>query len=150
MKYPDIEQMEKRLRALEDLEEIKKLQRRYMQHHDRLEFAQILDLFTDDAEVEVRSSGVMKGREEFRKIFLDTLGKRRLERHDGHLVGEPMITVDGDTAAGHWTVYMLFSVPKIEWVQGRNDCEYRKVDGAWKISRLKFTRTLASSPELYP
>ena len=146
----NVEDMEKRLRALEDLEEIKKLQRQYMQHHDRLEFARILDLFTDDAEVEVRNSGVLKGRESFSRIFLDTLGKRRLERHDGHLVGEPVITVDGDTARGHWTVYMFFSVPKIEWVQGRNDCEYVKVNGAWKISRLRFTRTLASSPELYP
>ena len=146
----DLEAMEKRLRALEDLEEIKQLQRRYMQHHDRLEFAAIPDLFTDDAEVEVRGSGVMKGRENFSKIFLNTLGKRRMERHDGHLVGEPVITVDGDRAVGHWTVYMFFSAPKIEWVQGRNDCEYVKVDGVWKISRLKFTRTLASSPELYP
>ena len=146
----DLQEMEKRLRALEDLEEIKKLQRQYMQHHDRLEFAQILDLFTDDAEVEVRSSGVLKGRENFKTIFLDTLGKHRLERHDGHLVGEPMITVDGDTAKGHWTVYMFFSVPSIEWVQGRNDCEYVKVDGVWKIRKLKFTRTLASKEQLYP
>ena len=146
----DLDEMEKRLRALEDLEEIKKLQRRYMQHHDRLEFTQILDLFTDDAEVEVRGSGVKKGREQFSSIFLHTLGDRRLERHDGHLVGEPVITVDGATARGHWTVYMFFSKPAIQWVQGRNDCAYVKVDGVWKISRLKFTRTLASSPELYP
>ena len=146
----DLEAMEKRLRALEDLEEIKKLQRRYMQHHDRLEFDRIPDLFTDDAEVEVRGSGLRKGRENFSKIFLDTLGRRRTERHDGHLVGEPLITVDGDKAKGHWTVYLFFSVPKIEWVQGRNDCEYVKIDGVWKIRRLRFTRTLASSPELYP
>jgi hypothetical protein len=146
----DLAEMEKRLRALEDLEEIKKLQRRYMQHHDHLEFTQILDLFTDDAEVEVRSSGVLKGKENFKKIFLHTLGDRRLDRHDGHLVGEPVLTVDGDTARGHWTVYMFFSVPKIEWVQGRNDCEYVKVGGVWKISKLKFTRTLASDPKLYP
>jgi len=146
----DMAEMEKRLRALEDLEEIKKLQRRYMQHHDRLEFDRIPDLFTGDAEVEVRDSGVMKGRENFSRIFLETLGKRRTERHEGHLVGEPVLTVDGDTAQGHWTVYMLFSVPEIAWVQGRNDCEYVKINGVWKIRKLKFTRTLASSPELYP
>jgi hypothetical protein len=39
----DLGEMEKRLRALEDLEAIKKLQRRSMRHHDRLEFTQVLD-----------------------------------------------------------------------------------------------------------
>ncbi len=42
------------------------------------------------------------------------------------------------------------SVPAQSWVQGINDCEYRKVNGKWYISKLKFTRTLASDPSLYP
>ncbi|MCJ7605982.1 MAG: nuclear transport factor 2 family protein [Dehalococcoidales bacterium] len=145
----NLEQLEKRLRAMEDLEEIKKMHRDYMSCHDNLEFERALDFFTDDAEVEVRASGIMKGRENYSQIFLGTLGRRK-ERHDGHLVGQPVITVDGDTATGHWIVYMFFSVPKIEWIQGRHDCEYVKVNGEWKFSKLRFARTLASSPELYP
>jgi hypothetical protein len=38
----------------------------------------------------------------------------------------------------------------VEWVQGLNEVEYRKEDGTWKISKLKFTRTLASRPDMYP
>jgi hypothetical protein len=45
---------------------------------------------------------------------------------------------------------MLFSQPTVQWVQGKNECEYRKVNSTWKISQLKFTRTLASRPDLYP
>jgi len=145
----DVQELEKRLRALEDLEAIKKMQQEYMLCLDNIQFSRVLDFFTDDAEVEVRSSGVMKGRENYSKIYLGTLAQRR-ERHDGHLVAQPNITVNGDTAEGHWIVYMFFSVPTIEWVQGRNDCEYRRENGVWKFSKLKFTRTLASRPELYP
>jgi hypothetical protein len=145
----NLEELEKRVRAIEDLEQIKRLQREYMSCLDNLQFAKVLDFFTDDAEVEVRQSGVMKGRENYSKIYLGTLAQRK-ERHDGHLVGQPIITVDGDTARGHWMVYMFFSVPTIEWVQGRNDCEYVKENGQWKFSKLKFTRTLASKQELYP
>jgi hypothetical protein len=145
----DIKELEKRVRAMEDLEEIKKMQYEYMSCHDNLQFAKALDFFTDDAEVEVRNSGVMKGRENYSKIFLETLSRRK-ERHDGHLVAQPSITIDGNKAWGHWIVYMFFSVPTIEWIQGRHDCEYVKENGKWKFSKLKFARTLASKPELYP
>jgi len=145
----NLEELEKRVRAIEDLEEIKKMHREYMSCHDNLWFEKALGFFTDDAEVEVRNSGVMKGRENYSKIFLGTLARRK-ERHDGHLVGQPVLTIDGDTAKGHWIVYMFFSVPTIEWIQGRHDCEYVKENGVWKFSKLKFARTLASKPELYP
>jgi hypothetical protein len=63
---------------------------------------------------------------------------------------EPDIRINGSTASGSWLIYMLFSKPSIQWVQGMNECEYRKERGEWRISRLKFTRTLASDPALYP
>jgi ketosteroid isomerase-like protein len=145
----NLEELEKRVRAMEDLEEIKKMHREYVSCLDNIQFEKALDFFTDDAEVEVRNSGVMKGRENYSKIYLGTLARRK-ERHDGHLVGQPVLTIDGDTAKGHWIFYIFHSVPNIEWVQGRHDCEYRKENGVWKFSKLKFARTLASKPELYP
>jgi ketosteroid isomerase-like protein len=143
------EELEKRVRVLEDVEAIKTLHQRYISHLDRLEFQEALDLFTEDATAEVRNSGVKKGKKAIAEIYLGILA-RRTERHDGHLAAQPEITVEGDTARGSWLIYMFFSVPSIQWVQGRNDCEYVRQDGRWKISRLKFTRTLASRPDLYP
>jgi ketosteroid isomerase-like protein len=143
-------ELERRVHALEDAEEIRKLHQNYINMMDNLQYGRVLELFTEDALVEVRQSGVKKGRKELSEIYENLARIRGTVRYDAHLAVEPDITVDGDTASGVWLIYMLFSKPAIQWVQGRNECEYRKENGDWKISRLKFTRTLASDPALYP
>jgi ketosteroid isomerase-like protein len=146
-----LEDLEKRIQAIEDLEEIKKLHQNYINLMDNLQYEEVLDLFTEDATAEVRNSGVKRGKKELSEVYIDILAKTRgTTRFDGHMAIEPDITVHGDTAKGTWLIYMLFSKPTIQWVQGKNECEYRKENGKWKISKLKFTRTLASDPELYP
>lgn len=146
-----MDEMEKRLQTLEDVEKIKKLHQTYIRLMDDLRYEEVLDLFTQDGSAEVRNSGVKKGRSELSHIYLDVLAKNRGDkRYDAHMAVHPDIEVDGDTAKGTWLIYMLFSRPAIFWVQGKNECEYRKVNGEWKISRLKFTRTLASDPSQYP
>ncbi len=145
-----LEELEKRVKAIEDLEEIKKLHQRYINLMDDLKYHEVLDLFTDDCTSEVRDSGEKRGKKEIEELYTKIATIRGAVRYDGHLAIEPDITVDGDTARGTWLIYMLFSKPAINWVQGRNDCEYKKVDGQWKIRKLKFTRTLASDPSMYP
>jgi ketosteroid isomerase-like protein len=145
------EDLEKRVQALEDLEEIKKLHQNYINLMDALEYMKVLDLFTEDCMVEVRNSGIKRGKKQIEDIYLGILAKNRgAVRHEGHIAIEPDITVEGNTARGTWLIYMLFSKPNIQWVQGKNECEYRKENGKWKITKLKFTRTLASDPALYP
>jgi ketosteroid isomerase-like protein len=149
--HMSLEELEKRVRAIEDLEEIKKLHQNYINLMDNLQYEKVLDLFTEDATVEVRNSGAKKGRKEMSEVYIGILAKiGGTTRYDGHMAIEPDITVDGNTARGTWLIYMLFSKPTIQWVQGKNECEYRKENGKWKISKLKFTRTLASDPSLYP
>ena len=142
----DITELEKRVRALEDLEEIKKLHQKYIDLMDNLQYKEVLDLFTDDASIEISHSGVLKGKEGLTDIYINKLG-RRTARSEGHFVIEPDITIDGDAAQGTWLVYMLFSKPVVEWVQGRNEAEYVKIGGKWKIKSMKFRRTNASKPE---
>ena len=146
-----LEDLEKRVKAIEDLEEIKKLHQNYINLMDNLQYEEVLDLFTEDATVEIRNSGVKRGRKEMSEVYLGILAKNRgTTRYDGHMAIEPDITVNGNMAKGTWLIYMLFSKPTIQWVQGKNECEYRKENGKWKLSKLKFTRTLASDPSLYP
>jgi hypothetical protein len=146
-----LEEMEKRIQAIEDAEEIKRLHQNYINLMDNLEYEKVLGLFTEDATIEVRQSGVKRSRKEIADFYINVLAKSRgATRYDGHMAVEPDIEVDGDTARGTWLIYMLFSKPTIQWVQGRNECEYRRQNGKWKISKLKFTRTLASDPALYP
>jgi ketosteroid isomerase-like protein len=144
-----LEDLEKRVQTIEDLEEIKKLHQRYIDLMDNLRYKEVLELFTEDAWVEVRNSGVLKGKEGLTDIYINKLG-RRTARSEGHLVIEPDITVTGDTARGTWLVYMLFSKPAVDWVQGRNEAEYKKAGGKWKIKSMKFTRTNASKPDMFP
>ena len=145
----NLEELEKRVRAIEDLEEIKKLHQNYINLMDNLKYKEVLDLFTEDAEVEVRKSGVLKGKKGLTEIYLNRLGKRTA-RSEGHMAVQPDITVDGNTAKGTWLIYMLFSVPSVQWVQGINECEYVKENGKWKFRKVKFTRTNASQPSLFP
>lgn len=146
-----LEDLERRIKAIEDLEEIKKLHQKYINLMDNLQYEQVLDLFTADGTSEVRNSGVKRGKKELADIYINMLAKKRGDtRYDGHMAIEPDITVTGDTAKGTWVIYMLFSKPSIQWVQGKNECEYRRENRKWKISKLKFTRTLASDPKLYP
>jgi hypothetical protein len=146
-----LKDLEKRVQTLEDVEEIKKLHQKYMDLMDYIKYEEVLELFTEDGTSEVRSFGIKRGKTEMAEVYLGVLGKRRgTVRKEGHMAVHPNITVNGDTARGTWLIYMLFSVPTLEWVQGVNEAEYRKVDGVWKISKMKFTRTLASKPELYP
>ena len=144
-----LEELEKRIQTIEDLENIKKLHQNYINLMDNLQYSEVLDLFTEDASVEVRDSGVLRGKEGLTDIYINKLGKRT-ERSEGHFVIEPDITIDGVIAKGTWLVYMLLSKPTVEWVQGRNEAEYIKVDEKWKIKRMKFIRTNASKPDMFP
>ncbi len=145
----NLEELEKRVRAIEDLEEIKKLHQKYINLMDNLRYKEVVELFTEDGSVVVRDSPVFRGKKGVTDIYVNMLG-RRTERSEAHFVIEPDIIVEGDLAKGTWQVYMLFSKPAVEWVQGRNEAEYQKVDGEWKIKSIKFTRTNASRPDFFP
>jgi hypothetical protein len=147
----NLEELEQRVIAIEDLENIKKLHQNYINLMDHLKYREVLDVFTEDASVEVRNSGIKHGKKAIEDIYLGILAKiRGNNRTEAHFAVEPDITVNGNTANGTWLIYMLFSKPTIQWVQGVNQCEYRKEKGEWKISKLKFMRTLASDPSFFP
>jgi len=145
-------ELEKRMQVIEDTEAIKKLHQNYINLMDNIRYDEVPDLFTDDATVEIRSSGVKKGKKEINEIYQMIKGfyNGGVARHIGHMCVEPDIKVDGNNAQGTWLIYFFDSIPKQSWVQGINECEYRKEKGKWLISKLKFTRTLASDPSLYP
>jgi hypothetical protein len=144
-----LEELEKRIQAIEDLEEIKKLHQKYIDLMDNLRYPEVLNLFTQDASVDIRNFGVVQGIEGLTEVYINKLGKRTA-RSEGHFVIQPDISIKGDTARGTWLVYMLFSKPDVQWVQGRNEAEYIKVEGKWKIKSMKFKRTNASRPEMFP
>jgi hypothetical protein len=135
-----LEELEKRVRVLEDLEEIKKVHREYVFALASLQWADYVNCFTDDAVLDIWTRGTRRGKKEIIELINSSLVKD-VKPVFGHLASQPVITIDGDTAKGYWILYLFFPrTEKKTWVQGRQDCEYRKVDGKWKISYVKFVR----------
>ena len=133
-----LEELEKRVKVLEDIEEIKKLHTNYVYLLCNLQWDDMLDCFAENATLDLLDHGVRKGKKEIGEVFHNVLAKM-IKRTDGHFVGQPVITVDGDKAKGYWILYLFFAKPSVRWLQGRQDCEYVKVNGEWKFSSVKFT-----------
>ena len=72
-----LEELEKRVRAIEDLEEIKKLHQHYINLMDDLQYDEVLELFTEDATSEIRNFGVKRGKKEMAEIYLGVLAKKK-------------------------------------------------------------------------
>jgi len=145
-----LEEMEKRLQALEDLEEIKKLHRDYIFWLSNHQWDDMVDCFSEDAVAEIGKHGEQKGKESIRASFNNDISKTASYQKGGQILIQPVITVDGDNAKGYWNWYRLnteFRSPSGQAVnlfgpqmQAKYDCEYKKINGKWKFSRMKLTR----------
>jgi hypothetical protein len=140
-----IAQLEARADRLKDANDIKRLQRAYGYYFDQGHWSQIADLFAPEATVEYGNDGVHVGRARIHE-YLKALGGG----HEGlvqgqmhnRLVLQPVVHVapDGRTAKGRWrTVLMLGEYGKsASWGEGTYENEYAKVDGAWKIAKVRW------------
>ena len=140
-----LEELEKRIRVLEDIEAIKKLHRRYVFCLSSRAWDDLLDCFAEDATADIWKHGLRRGKKEIKELVYNVFDK--LEKTPGHLVGQPVITVDGDRASGYWILYLFPYTEPMTWMQGRHDCEYVKINGEWKFSSVKFTRPWPEEPE---
>jgi len=133
-----LEELGKRVKVLEDIEAIKQLHINYVYLLCNLQWEDMVECFAEDATMELLDQGVCKGKKEISGVFHNVLAKM-IKRNDGHFVGQPVISVKGDRAKGHWILYLFFAEPEVKWLQGRQDCEYVRVGGEWKFSSVKFT-----------
>ena len=141
-----LEELEKDVKALEDIVEIENMHREYVTWLNSEQWDLIIDFFSKTAITEMGPYGVQKGKGEIAKLFGEVLakGKQPMGRQ---IVDQPVITVEGDSAKGYWVVYRFFDVAStpapatqvVKWEQGRHDCEYVREDGKWKFSYLKWT-----------
>ena len=149
-----LEELEKRLRTLEDIEEIKQIQIRYVNCLTTTDWDELIDCFAEDAFVDL-SEGY-HGKEEIAGFYKGEITMTHIGKEGNYLV-HPVIAVDGDTARGSWLLYTLFSQPHTlqtgamplaepapDWMHGFYDMEYVRENGRWKISRLKWRKRLES------
>jgi hypothetical protein len=157
-----IKSLEERLLTLEDIEQIKIVQKAYGFYMDNLMYDDAADLFCDDAVAFGR-----KGRDVLKKSF-NTFTTPRFEGTKKlflklQIGGIVHVDKGNKTAKGRWNMLCL----KTDYVQdelesivshGVYECEYRKEDGIWKISYLVFNSSFqttlkdgwAKRPVIYP
>ncbi|TET74981.1 MAG: nuclear transport factor 2 family protein [Dehalococcoidia bacterium] len=141
-----------RIRAVEDIEEIKKLMATYEDYLDSLQrLDELMALFTEDAKFVVSFAGdagaegvllgTYEGKESIRRL-LSQLNPTNLS-YCAHLVTNAIITVDGEKAKGKWYLLCPFTAltpkgPVAVWEQGIYDNDFVKMDGKWMISLMRF------------
>jgi hypothetical protein len=143
-----VEELESRLRRLDDIDAIKSLHRRYIRKLADRDWTGMADFFTEDAVTDIRWHGRTESKQQLVEEVFDEL--HVLARsHDGYVLSSPVIEVEpgADLAYGEWTWhrhicefrttggYMRVWGP---WLEGRYRCTYQRVDGEWKFKDMWF------------
>jgi hypothetical protein len=145
-----LEEMEKRIKIGEDVEEIKKLQYRYINCLNFGKWDDMKECFAENIELDLGEGSekgrVTKGKAEVSQLFKETISRVHTGK-EGLFIVHPIISVEGDTARGTWTSYFMHirsrgEDPLLHWMQGIYDCKYVKENGKWKIGILKWRSRL--------
>jgi hypothetical protein len=142
--------LERRAERVADINEIENLQRSYGYYLDKMLWAHVIDLFTDDATLEIGFSGVYVGKDSIRRYLYSLSGgvEGPLEGvlYD-HFQLQPVVTVadDGLTAKGRWRALIMTGTSGSgsggNWGEGPYENEYVKEQGVWKIRKLHWYAT---------
>lgn len=151
-----LEELERRVKTLEDINEIQKLQVHYVNCLTTASWPEVFECFSEDGVVDF-PQGIARGKEEIKTIFRDVVAAMHVGL-EGNFVVHPIVAVDGDRATGSWLLYIQFCRPRDlpsdftdliggetpDWMQGFYEMEYVRENGHWKISLLKWRRRLLS------
>jgi len=139
-----LEDLEQRVRALEDIQAITQLKHRYFRLLDHQEWESLRECFTDDVETHYESGHFrFSGIEEVMSFLSESLeGLRAGGRWGLHLGHHPEIELLSETEArGRWTLHAPI-MDRGEGQVGRQESfyvdEYRKVADGWRISRIGY------------
>jgi hypothetical protein len=158
MKIEELESEVKALKAkvqtLEDIEEIKKLQRAYGFYLEHWMSEDLIDLFSDSDDSEVWiAAGKFQGKEAISRLFRHgNEEKFRISRSEFmhqvmQLSGVVHVNPDGKTARGRWYGFgaNAFPVPggKVSpgWMDGVYEVNYVKEKGIWKLKKVHWCLT---------
>ena len=149
--------VERRAQALRDAEDIKAFHRQYVRDLADRKFGAIAGHFTDDAWIDMRSTGRKQGRAAIEEHFAPMA--RFVAEGSGYVLTSPVIRVDGDEATGDWTWHRyLCEFPVMgaslrvpgPWMEGRYRCQYRRVEGRWRFSGMWFRVVLPDHDDATP
>lgn len=139
-----------------DINEIENLQRIYGYYTDKMLWEHVIDLFSEDATVEIGTSGIYVGKESIRNYLYSLSGGREGPIEGvlyNHMQLQPIVTLseDGMAANGRWRALILTGTSGSgsggNWGEGPYENEYVKENGVWKISKLHWYATFIAPYE---
>ncbi len=139
-----LSELESRINALEDIKAIKSLSKEFIFLLRESKLEEMIKCFSDNAVVEMRSSGAARGKEEITRLLKEEATALNNPTNIYMLI-QPVLTVSGDTAKAHWIMDYFTQdpdhplEPSPTYIPGRYDCEYIRIKGEWKFSYLKWT-----------
>ena len=135
-----LDDLETRVRALEDTDAIRNLKARYAELcDDNYNPDGIAALFVEDAVWESGPLGRYEGREAIREFFR---GASRIFTFAIHYSLNSQIEVTGDTAWAKWYLFMPCTVgdgDQAMWRAGVDEEEYVRMNGRWMFKSKKST-----------
>lgn len=147
--------IEKRIAVLEDIEAIKKLKSTYCYladegiNGDAAKMDELMTYFADDAWIDFGtedSPDVHKGIEAVTNFYKGFVCEAL--SYSAHLVANPLIEVDGENAKGRWYVFVPCTIRETNtpsWLFGKYEETYKKINGQWKWSSMKFRAEFSSA-----
>lgn len=138
----ELERLERRVRHLEDLRAIEKLQSKYAHLLFTQRYTRIVDecfaRHAGDVTLEFSDSGVYRGLESIRAVYRDfEAAKRRIPGFFIlHMAVNPYIEIarDGESAHSHWlSPGAVGSNSSAGWVWGPYYIDYLREEGEWRI-----------------
>ena len=143
-----LDELEGRVRALEDTDAIRNLKARYAELcDDNYNPDGIAALFVEDGVWDGGSLGRFEGREAIREFFR---GASKIFTFAIHYSLNPQIEVTGDTARARWYLFMPCTVgegDRAMWRAGIDDEEYVRVNGQWMFKSKRSTGIFSVSYE---
>jgi ketosteroid isomerase-like protein len=148
----EIAALKAQVQNLQDVEAVKQLHIRYVNGLTYANWEEVVACFSRDAVLEVfMGREPIVGIDAIRDAFMNEIAKS--DKHVGreaNLTLHPLVTVEGDTAKANWVIYFITQPDPndttLQLVQGIYDLGFKKENGEWKISYIKWVARFALGP----
>lgn len=128
----------------EDHLAVRRLKHEYCHTIDGGEYEEWVALFTEDGRFERAGSDAFEGADEL--LTMATEDFDPAFEQTAHVVANPVVDVDVDTADGRWYLFLLYRTADgdVGWNQGLYEDRFRRVDGQWRIEDVAVTFGVSS------
>jgi hypothetical protein len=152
-----INELEKKVALLQDMEDIKKLQRSYGYFLEHWMYQEVIDCFSDRPDTVLNIMvGIFQGKEGVHRYFTGEKARStnpEMLHQIMQLSGVVDIAEDGRTAQGRWYGFGAIALPAGKGVMqdltaGIYTVKYIKENGKWKIHQLTWNPEINAPPAL--